>query len=56
MTSAQIIGVKGCEDLPRHGLVYVKWQGAIQKVQIPMTDYKQINELIGYWQSDRCFA
>lgn len=54
--SRQVIGVKGCEDLPLHGKVIVKWRGSLHNVTVPMTDYAEMDDLIGYWQSKKCIA
>ena len=54
--SRQVIGSKGCESLPKVGKAIVQYQGYLQEVGIPMTDYNELNELVGYWQSDKCIA
>lgn len=54
--SREVIGIKGCENLPRHGEVLVKWRGELQTVRVPMTDYTELDDLISYWTSGRCVA
>lgn len=54
--SREVVGTKGCENLPRHGLVLVRWHGSLHEVSVPMTDYKEIDMLIHYWKSSACVA
>lgn len=54
--SRQVVGVRGCEDLPKHGQVIVQYEGRLHNVAVPMTDYNELDGLVGYWESDRCRA
>lgn len=54
--SRQIIGVKGCEALPKHGTAYVLRGGELLTTHIPMTDYDEVQELINYWSSPAAIA
>ena len=48
--SRNILGVKGCETLPRFGEGFYMTAEAIQHTTIPMNDERQLQELIEYWQ------
>ena len=54
--SRQVVGIKGCEDLPKVGQVIVQYEGYIHRVIVPMTDYAELGDLVDYWQSRRCVA
>ena len=54
--SREVIGVKGCESLPIHGVLLVRYKGSIQTVSVPMTDYRELDDLVSYWTSSRCVA
>lgn len=54
--SRQVVGIKGCEDLPKNGRVIVQYEGYIHNVTVPMTDYRELDDLVDYWQSNRCVA
>lgn len=54
--SRQVVGIKGCEDLPRHGRVIVQYEGKRTAISIPKTDFNELDMLVGYWESDRCRA
>lgn len=54
--SRQVIGFKGCEALPKHGRVLVVYEGALHEVRVPMTNFAELDELVDYWESDRCRA
>lgn len=54
--SRQVIGTGGCEELPAHGLALVKKDRMLHAVNIPMTDYDEVRELVRYWTSKRCIA
>lgn len=47
--SKQIIGIKGCEELPPHGLALVRYNRTVQAVEIPMTDEAELMKLVSYW-------
>ena len=54
--SRQVIGFKGCEALPKHGRVLVVYEGSLHEVRVPMTNFAELDELVEYWESDRCRA
>jgi S-DNA-T family DNA segregation ATPase FtsK/SpoIIIE len=54
--SRQVVGAKGCEDLPKNGLAIVQYEGKLQRVRIPMTNYNELRNLVSYWESDKCRA
>lgn len=52
--SRNIIGVKGCEDLPRFGQGYFLNPDGMTLYNIPMYSDYDIDNLIDYWTSKRC--
>ena len=51
--SRQIIGVKGCETLPRYGKAYVETADGLFLIDIPMVTDEEIQEQLDYWQTGR---
>ena len=41
--SRQVIGVKGCEDLPQYGYAYVQYSEGLCKIEIPMVEDWEID-------------
>ena len=48
--SRQTIGVKGCESLPLHGTALVLRGPVLSAVNIPMTDRREVAELVSFWE------
>ena len=48
--SRNIIGITGCETLPRYGLCYYKTAENIQKWHVPYYDDNTIMELVTMWE------
>lgn len=48
--SRNIIGITGCETLPRYGLCYYKTAENIVKWHVPYYDDNTINELVTMWE------
>ena len=51
--SRNILGFKGCEQLPRYGQGYYMTPGELSLYNIPMIEPYQINQLISYWIHQR---
>lgn len=47
--SRQIIGVRGAESLPRHGVGLYDGEDGLRRVEIPLTPQKALNNRIEYW-------
>ena len=54
--SRNILGVKGCESLPRVGRAYYMTPEGISLWEIPMYSDDAVNALIAYWRSDSCIV
>lgn len=54
--SRQIVGVRGCEELPKHGETIAVIDGSIGHYALPYVTEDQINKLIEYWMSSECRA
>lgn len=54
--SRNIIGVKGCELLPRYGQGYYMTPEGIERYQIPMITEKEIETICCWWTSNQCIA
>lgn len=55
--SRQIIGVKGCETLPRYGKAYVETADGLFLIDIPFVTNEEIEEQLNYWKPGcRCYA
>lgn len=54
--SRNILGSAGCEDLPRYGQGFYMTPEGLQLYNIPMYSDDQINALVSYWTSNRCYA
>lgn len=52
--SRNILGMKGCEALPRYGFGYYMKPEGTALYQMPMVSAEELNELCMYWQSDKC--
>ena len=48
--SRQIIGVKGCETLPKYGYCYVSDSDGLELIKVPYTDRSMIDDRLAYWQ------
>ena len=53
--SRQIIGFKGCEELPKHGKAFVVYGSELMTARIENTNLKEVANVVRYWQSDRCY-
>ena len=51
--SRNILGVKGCELLPRYGQGYYMTPDGLTLYNIPMQPQEDINALVKYWQRSR---
>lgn len=47
--SRNIIGITGCESLPKYGICYYKTSFGIQKWKVPYYTDETINELVNQW-------
>lgn len=47
--SRQIVGTKGCEDLPKHGEIIGIIEGERMQLKTPYVTEAEINPLIAYW-------
>lgn len=47
--SRQVIGMAGCENLPRYGTAYKSSPDGIEKISVPMTDQCDIDRIIKHW-------
>lgn len=52
--SRNILGMKGCETLPRYGIGYYMKPEGTAMYQMPMVTDAELSELCQYWQSDKC--
>lgn len=52
--SKQIIGRKGCENLPKNGKALVYYNSTVQEVDISKTNDNEVDQMIDYWMSDAC--
>ena len=52
--SRNILGLAGCEQLPRYGQGYYMTPEGIELYNIPMYSDEQINALVAYWITGRC--
>ena len=48
--SRNILGVKGCESLPRYGQGYYMTPEEIQLVNVPMYSEEQLQTMVDYWR------
>lgn len=54
--SRNILGVTGCEQLPRYGQGYYMTPAGLTLYNIPMYSDQQINAIVKYWTSRACIA
>lgn len=54
--SRQVVGIKGCEMLPKHGRAIVQYDGELHNIRVGLTDYDELEMLCGYWKGSRCKA
>ena len=54
--SRNILGLSGCEQLPRYGQGYYSKPEGIQRYQLPMISRETITNQIRYWTSSACIA
>lgn len=54
--SRNILGVSGCEQLPRFGQAFYMTPDGLQKWEIPMVEDETIEKLVAYWTSPACVA
>ena len=54
--SRNILGLAGCEQLPRYGQAYYMTPEGTDLWNIPIYSDEQINALVAYWTSGRCKA
>ena len=52
--SRNILGMAGCEQLPRYGQGYYSTPAGIQLYNIPMYDDAERARILRYWQSPEC--
>ena len=50
--SRQIVGIAGCEKLPRYGWAYMNNAEGLCKLQIPMTDDADIEKRVADWKEE----
>lgn len=50
--SRQIVGINGCEKLPRYGWAYMNNADGLCKLQIPLTDDEDIAKRIADWEEE----
>lgn len=53
--SRQIIGFKGCEELPKHGKAYVVYGSELMTATLENTDPNEVAEVVRYWKSKGCW-
>ena len=53
--SRQIIGFKGCEELPKHGKAYVVFGSELMMADLANTDRAEVDKVIRYWESNKCY-
>lgn len=54
--SRNILGLSGCELLPRYGQAYYMTPEGLERWNIPMVTDDRIEELVTYWTSRACVA
>lgn len=54
--SRNILGQTGCEILPRYGQGYYMNPEGMWLYKIPMYDEEKVNDLVNYWETDRCMV
>ena len=54
--SRNILGVSGCETLPRYGQAYYMTPEGLEKWNIPMVTDERIEALVAHWTSRACVA
>lgn len=54
--SRNIIGLTGCEKLPRYGKAYYMTPEGLQLYTVPMVEESVLDGLTAYWTSTRCIA
>lgn len=54
--SRNILGLTGCEALPRYGKGYYMTPAGLRLCTIPMVSDDVLTDLTGYWTSVRCIA
>ena len=52
--SRNILGMKGCEALPRYGIGYYMKPEGTALYQMPFVSEDELKTLCQYWQSDKC--
>jgi len=52
--SRNILGIAGCETLPRYGQAFIMTPEGVERRQIPMIPEDELNFLIRYWTSPAC--
>ena len=52
--SRNILGMKGCETLPRYGIGYYMKPEGTAMYQMPMVSAEELETICQYWQSDKC--
>ncbi len=53
--SRQVIGVKGCESLPRYGECYIQNADGLQLQSVPLTTEQMIQERLQWYKTDGSF-
>ena len=54
--SRNILGLAGCETLPRYGQAYYMTAEGLERWNIPMVSDERIAQLVSYWTSRACVA
>lgn len=54
--SRNILGISGCENLPRFGQAYYMTPEGVDRWQIPLIPDKTIAALVNYWTGQACTA
>lgn len=54
--SRNILGVAGCEKLPRYGTAYYMRPEGLDLMKIPMIPEETIRNLVAWWTTARCHA
>lgn len=52
--SRNILGVTGCEKLPRYGQGYYMTPEGLKLYNIPMYNPEKVSAVVSYWNSNRC--
>ena len=54
--SRNILGIAGCEALPRYGQCYYMRPEAVERYRVPYYTEEELDSMVSYWTSKRCIA